>query len=119
MSAKRIDITIWQGSKWYPIFTWTDDEGDPVDITGWSGKMDIRHSEDSESDQIFTCRTADGNLDIQGELGIFRPKITATESSQFDFEWAYYDIILTPPSGAADNKIVVEGKIELNKKVTA
>lgn len=118
MPAYEQDIEIEQGSVYNPIFTWKDADGVPIDLTGWTGKMDIRVSKDRTSTLIFSCSTASGNLALGGAAGTIRPKITATETGQFSFNWAYYDIELIPPSGVAGTKRIAKGKVVLDKQVT-
>lgn len=118
MPAAEIPITIEQGSVYNPVYNWKDDDGNPIDITGWTGKMQIRESKDKNSTLVFTCSTTNGNFTINGASGEFRPKILASETEDFDFGWAYYDIELTPPSGSANTKRVAQGPVELDKQVT-
>lgn len=118
MPAAKIDIEIEQGSKWDPIYTWNDDNGNPVDLTGWSGKLELREEKDKSSSLIFRCQTADGTMTINESGGQVQPLISATETDQFDFEWAWYDIELTPPSGDSNTKRLAQGKARLDKSVT-
>lgn len=121
MAAANIDIEIEQGSKFDATFTWYTDKTKttPKDITGWTGKMQIRAEKDINSTLIHEVSSAAGNLIITGSLGTIKPVITATETNGFTFEWAWYSIELTPPSGAADTKRIVDGKVRFDKSTTA
>lgn len=118
MPAANIDIEIEQGSKFDPTFTWKDDNGNPVDITGWEGKMEIREKKNKNSPLIHRSQTSDGSMTIVGDAGQIKPIINAVETDGFDFDWAWYDIELTPPSGSSGTKRLSQGKVRLDKSVT-
>lgn len=118
MGAAKQDIVIEQGSKYDPIFQWVDEDDQPINIDGWTGKMQIRDGKSKTSTLIHEASTANGKMTINGIKGEVRPIITATESDTFSFNWAWYDIEITPPTGAADTERLAQGKVRLDKSVT-
>lgn len=129
MSAGRYSFTIEQGATLDFELAYKDSNNDPIDLTGYRGKMQIRPS--IGSDTIYATLSSsldpdgtglnfsgsDGlNPPASGTIGIF---ISANSSSQFDFGEAVYDLELA--SGSDDYPIVtrlLEGKVQLSKNVT-
>lgn len=119
MPAKVIDITIEQGAQFSPTFTWTDDNGDPVDLTGYTAKMEIRKEKDKTSAKIITLTDSGGGIDINGTEGEVTPIIDASETAELGFLWAWYDLQLTPPDNSEAVKRLVQGRVEFDKSVTS
>lgn len=119
MPVERINIEIDQGGLFNPIFTWRKPDGDPIDISGYTATMQIRESRDKNSDLIWSGTSGDGDINLFGLSGQFRPIITADETGEFSFAWAYYDLKLIPIGDSPYGKLVMGGNVKLNKTVIA
>lgn len=114
MSAGQYDITIEQGATWQRNIVWKDSTGTPIDITGYSARMQIRTRKSSTStllsidqDDYISVGTTDGLLEIS---------IPASVTAALDFRGAVYDIEIESPSGTVYR--LLEGTAELSKEVT-
>jgi hypothetical protein len=127
MSAGKYSFTIEQGSTINFEIQYKDANGNPIDLTGYSGKMMIR-SNYADTDPI-TYATLSSSLSpdgtglnfsgsngttspTSGSIGIF---ISAVSSSAFTFNIARYDLEIT--SGSIVNRIL-EGQVNLSQEVT-
>lgn len=115
MAAAYYDILIEQGATFVKNIIWKDSNGDPVDITGYTARMQIRrkkssttveHSATTENDGITLGLTA-GTIDIL---------IPATDTAEFEFTKGVYDLELVDPQGKVYR--IIEGGVEVSKEVT-
>jgi hypothetical protein len=128
MAAGRYLLTIEQGSTTDLLLEWKDSNGEPVDLTGYSARMQIRPSVDSSTTYLSITDTLsnDGtglNLTPEsasvvlpktsGSIGLF---ISAASSSNLSFTEGVYDIELQSNSGIVTR--LLEGLVKLSKEVT-
>ncbi len=74
-TSTRVDITCRRGDTFKLEFTFTDDDGDAIDLTSYTWKMDVKETDTSSSDTIGDSSfTYSGN--DEGKL-----TITATAST--------------------------------------
>jgi len=125
MAAGRYSFTIEQGTTLDFNVQYLDSNSTPVDLTDYSGRMQIRPTLTS-NDVIITLsssRAEDGTgLNFSGSNGTTPPTsgsigvfISATSSSLFNFNEAVYDLEIY--SGSIVTRIL-EGKVKLSKEVT-
>lgn len=130
MSAGRYPIYIEQGASLDFEVQYVDSEGNPVDLSGYSARMQIRPSVASNVAYITLTSNlqADGtglNLSgshstkppTSGSIGIF---ISACSSSVLDFGEAVYDLELAVPyEGGCDYVTrLIQGPVRLSQEVT-
>lgn len=114
MSTGQSNFTIKQGATFRKPFQWIAD-GVPVDMTGWTARMQIREEVDSEI-VISELTTENGGITIdplQGKIDLY---LSPEQTSQLNFESAVYDIELVDQVGEVYRDI--EGKIKLSLEVT-
>lgn len=127
MAAGKYSFTIEQGSTLDFEIQYKDPNSLPVDLTGFSGKMQIRSNfADNNPTTYITLSSslaADGTgLNFSGSNGSTPPTsgsigiyISAASSSAFSFQTARYDLEIA--SGDTVTRIL-EGQITLSKEVT-
>jgi len=128
MAAGRYLLTIEQGSTTDLLLEWKDSNGEPVDLSGYTARMQIRPSVDSSTKylDITSATASDGtglNLTPQsgsftlprtsGSIGLF---ISAASSSNLNFTEGVYDIELQSNGGIVTR--LLEGLVKLSKEVT-
>lgn len=74
-NATRVDITCRKGDTFKVEFTFTDDNGDAIDLTSYTWKMDVKETDTSSGDIIgdsnFTYSgTAQGKLTVSATATI-------------------------------------------------
>jgi hypothetical protein len=128
MSAGRYSFTIEQGATLDFELAYKDSDNNPIDLTDYQGRMQIRPSVGSDTVYLTLSSSldADGtglnfsgsdglNPPTSGTIGIF---ISANSSSQLDFNEAVYDLELATGSTYPVVTRLLEGQIQLNKNVT-
>lgn len=125
MSAGRYSFTIEQGSTLNLELQYKDASGNPIDLTDYSGRMQIRPSTSSPTVYISLSSSlqADGTgLNFSGSNGTTPPSsgsigvyISAASSSMLNFDTGVYDLEIT--SGSFVSRIL-EGQVKLSLNVT-
>ena len=126
MAAGKYTFFIEQGATTDFELVWKDNNGNPVDLSSYSARMQIR----TDYGGLLICSLsssldADGtglNLSgsngttplASGSIGIF---ISAASSSAFTFGEAKYDLELEHTSTSYVTRLI-EGKVKLSKEVT-
>ncbi len=128
MAAGRYLFTIEQGATTDLLLEYKDSNGSPVDLSGYTARMQIRPSVDSTTTylSITSVTASDGtglNLTPQsgsvtlprtsGSIGLF---ISAVSSSALTFSEGVYDIELQSSTGIVTR--LLEGMVKLSKEVT-
>lgn len=127
MAAGKYSFVIEQGSTVDFEIVYKDSSNNPVDLTGYSGKMMIRSNYADDNPTTYAILSsslaADGTgLDFSGSNGSTPPTsgsigiyISAVSSSNFTFNTARYDLEIT--SGSIVTRLL-EGQISLSQEVT-
>ena len=128
MSAGRYSFTIEQGATLDFELAYKDSDNNPIDLTGYQGRMQLRPSIGSDIKYITLSSSladdgtglnfsgSDGlNPPTSGTIGIF---ISANSSSQLDFGEAIYDLELATGSEFPIVTRLLEGQVQLSKNVT-
>jgi hypothetical protein len=130
MSAGRYNFYIEQGATFKIDLAYKDSNGDPVDLSYYTGRMQIRPS--VTSDTVYLTLSSDYNSDgtglhfsgsndnlppASGTVGVIIASCTSSELS-----WggdAYYDLELYSGSGDCAYTIrLIEGRVRLSNEVT-
>lgn len=115
MQSGKYNTTIEQGAVFRRVLTWKDDDGNAINLTGYSAVMQIRETKESET-VIHELTSEDGGITITPATGKLALFISAADTEDFDFGSAYYDLELDPGDG---EKIrLIEGIVSLSKEVT-
>lgn len=129
MAAGKYSFTIEQGSTVDFEIVYKDSNGDPIDLTGYQARMQLRPSPGSDvlyltlSSSLDPCGTG---LNLSGSQGTKPPTsgsigiyISAISSSQLNFDLASYDLEISSGSGNCYTVTrLLEGKVKLSKEVT-
>jgi hypothetical protein len=125
MAAGRYSFIIEQGSTLDFEIQYKDSNNVPIDLTGYSGRMQIRSNIDSPTPIITLSSSLDADgtgLNFSGSNGTTPPTsgsigiyISAASSSAFTFTTAVYDLEIV--SGSRVTRIL-EGGVSLSREVT-
>lgn len=114
MTAAIYNFTIEQGATFQRDFVYQDAQNNPINLTGYSARMQVRQKKDS--DQIFIdATTQNGKLVVTPLTGKVSLNLSASETSALKFESAVYDLELEA-NGVVTR--LLEGTINLSKQVT-
>lgn len=125
MAAGRYSFVIEQGSTFSLELQYKDANGNPINLTDYSGKMQIRPSVGSPTVYITLSSSLepDGTgLNFSGSNGTTPPTsgsigvyISAVSSSALNFDTGVYDLEIA--SGSVVTRIL-EGQVKLSPNVT-
>ena len=128
MSAGRYSFTIEQGTTFQLELIYKDSNQTPVDLTGYSGRMQLRPTVDSTTVYLTLSSSlrADGTgLNFSGSSGTNPPSsgsigiyIASCTSSLLNFTNAYYDLEIYSGSNCPYTVRLIEGQVQLSKEVT-
>lgn len=109
-----LDITIQQGGTFNLILQWQDQNGNRVNLTGYSADMKIKPSPGS-STVYHESSTTNGEITLNAN-GLITIIIAAATTAALNWISAFYDLKMTDGSG---NVIyLVAGAAYLNAQVT-
>jgi hypothetical protein len=105
-----------QGATFEAVLTWKNDDETPVDLTGYTARMQIRQTiNDPTTEAELT--TENGRIELGGVDGTITLMIPADVTE--DFAWndpAVYDLELISGTGKVTR--VLKGNVELDEEVT-
>jgi hypothetical protein len=119
MAAGRYNFVIEQGTTFTLALQYKDSNSVPIDLTGYSGRMQIRPSIGSPTTYLCLSSSiqADGTgitfpTPTSGSISLY---ISAVSSSQLTFNQGVYDLEIT--SGSVVTRLI-QGNVQLSKEVT-
>ena len=113
--AGLLDITLDQGADRTIINTWKDSEGALMDLTGYTGVMQIRETK-SGTEALLELTTENGGLAMGGVAGTITMVFTDTQTAALDFDEGTYDLLLYDSTMKA--RRLLQGKIINSKSTT-
>lgn len=114
MTAGIWNINLEQGTTWSRRVVVTDKQGYPVNLAGYTVRMQARETYDSPA--VLDLSVGSGITLTNPTAGEFLLKITNEQSRALVFEQAIYDIEITAPNG--DTMRLMQGAIRLSREVT-
>ena len=131
MAAGKYSFVIEQGATLDFEVQYKDSSGDPIDLTEYSGRLQIRSTFAQNGGELFLTLSSSRNPDgtglnfsgsdgntppTSGSIGIF---VAACTSSLLTFNEAVYDLEIYSGSAHCPFTIrLIEGKVKLSKEVT-
>lgn len=115
MAAGVYNFTIEQGTTFRRTLTLKDSAGDPINLTGYTARMQIRAEVESTT-VLLSLTTSNGGISLGGAAGTIEWFISDTNTSAITSEGVYdLEIVNT-----ATNEVtrVLKGKVRLDKEVT-
>ena len=129
MAAGIYNFTIEQGSTVDFEIAYKDSNSDPIDLTGYQARMQIKNLPGGSTTYLTLSSSLDASgtgLNLRGSsgtnpftsgtIGVY---VAAVTSSLLDFNTAFYDLELVSGTGnTATVTRVIQGKVTLDKEVT-
>lgn len=117
MPATTYDIVIEQGATFALNLVYRNDAGTPVDLSGYSARMQVR--ETFASDSTLLALTSAAGITLGGAAGTINIEASDETTSAIPIRqivWAVYDLELVPPNGKALR--LLQGAAEIRPEVT-
>jgi hypothetical protein len=106
--AQKVNIVIDQGATFNTYYTFTDDNGDPVDFTNYTGSAQMRRSYLSSTFHTFTVGLAN--------TGVVSLSMSAQATANIAAGRYVYDLEVTDLSNVVSR--LVEGIVTVTPEVT-
>lgn len=113
MAAGLYDITCEQGATFNLVLTWRNPDQSPIDVTGYTAKMQVRTSKSAES-AVLTLTDGDG-ITLGGVDGTITLTASATATGDIAEGTYVYDLELD--SGSVVTRLI-EGAFVVSGQVT-
>lgn len=108
-------ITCPKGATLDQTFTWKDPNGDPINLTGYTARMQVRKRVEA-STVLLDLTIANGGITLGGVAGTIRVQATAAATAAITESDGVYDLELIAGSGAVTR--LLEGSFYLPAEVT-
>ena len=115
MPAGIYDILAEQGATLRRVLTWRDANKDPIDLTGYSARMQVRKTLDTDS-VLLSLSTANGSITLGGSTGTVTIEVSPLKMSQLAAGIFWYDIELVSPTGVVTR--LLQGRFNVSREVT-
>ena len=114
MAAGQYNINIEQGSTLDIPVVWKSSDGVPINLTGYTARMQIRRTK-ADPSILYELTTENGRLSIDGPQGKVTIRIPAADSAGFTWRRGVYDLEMV--SGDAVTRLL-EGAVTVSPEVT-
>ena len=130
MAAGKYSFVLEQGTTINFEIQYKDSNGNPINLTGYSGKMQIKSNYADDSPIVYltlsSSRNSDGTgLNFSGSNGTTPPTsgsigiyISSCTSSLLNFNTALYDLEIYSGSNCPYTIRLLEGQVRLSQEVT-
>jgi FlaG/FlaF family flagellin (archaellin) len=113
MTAGKYDFIIEQGATFRKVFRWQQSDGEPVDLTGVTAKM---QAWDNDHRNKLIDFNTEGDISIDADAGEVTVELPDSVTSALTFDIARYDLKLTSPN--TDKTRLIQGRIRLSRQET-
>ena len=113
--AANYDITIEQGATFQLNLIWKDSAGAPIDLTGYTAKMQVRQRYASD-DAVLSLSTTAGTIVLGGVAGTINITGPAADTAAITIKQGVYDVELTSAGGIVTR--LIEGCVAISPEVT-
>lgn len=115
MPAAVYNITIEQGATLRLSFIWKDSDEDPINLTGYSARMQVRRTA-SSTDALLSLSSDDGQITLGGEAGTIDVVGSADLTKNMKAKCGVYDIELESSGGVVTR--LIQGDVTISPEVT-
>ncbi len=114
--AGLYNIVADQGAAFTRTFKWRDPANKPIQLTGYTGRMQVRPSIESE-DVVLELTTENGRMELGETTGDVVVYVDTTTMTNIESDRYVYDLELVAPNGIDVHKLV-HGNFVVRAEVT-
>ena len=112
----KVNLDVYQGATFRHSFRWLHtDEITPVDLSGFTARLQARDHIDSQP-AVITLTTSNGGLNIDPAAGKITVHMSAETTAGIFYRRLVYDLEIVAPNG--DVRRLIMGKISVSPEVT-
>lgn len=113
--AASFTLVLEQGAQKDLVFALKDSNNNPIDLTSWTAKLQIRETFDS-TNPLLTLTSPASGLVINAGAGTITLSITAAQTTALTVERAVWDLLGTDAGGAP--RRLLQGVVNIMRRVT-
>lgn len=114
MPAGQYNFAIEKGTTFRKTITWKDSVGNPVNLAGYSAKLQLR---DKAGGSVFLeLSTTNGRISFNPAFGQILLYIAAPDTSTINARKCVYDLELVAPN--TDVTRLLQGKVTISEEIT-
>jgi hypothetical protein len=114
MDTPRHDIEIHQGASFAIGFSYLDPEKNPIDLTGWTARMQVRNTVGGKV--LADLSTENGGIQIDPLVGRLKVSISRNATRSMPVGRGSYDVFIVSPDDFAIK--LIEGDVGIVASVT-
>ena len=107
--ATKANITVDQGTTFSTTISLTDDNGDPIDLTGYTGRSQMRKHYTSSNSQSFS-------VSLSNTEGTVALSLTAAQTANLTAGRYVYDVEVVSAANVVSR--IIEGIVTVTPEVT-
>ena len=112
-----VPISVDQGATFIWPITYLNTDKSPVDLSGYTARMQIRQTAESSGSAIVDLTTSNGGISIYGTIGLINVIISETQTSSFPAPFCgVYDLLVYSTGGISEK--LLYGPVSINPVVT-
>ena len=115
-AVEILNITFEQGTSFDMVYTWTDANGNPIDLTGYQAKLIVATDLINKTQILLFSSGDDGtpntSITLGGAAGTVEVQAEASATTAMTFSTGVYALIVQDGSGTTTK--LLEGAIGLN-----
>lgn len=115
MAAGEHDIVIEIGATFFLNVTWKDSNDDPIDLTNYDARMQVRKKYSSTT-ALIEATTGNGKITLGGALGTILIELEPADSEDITDKYGVYDLELINPSSQVYR--ILKGVVTFDPEVT-
>jgi hypothetical protein len=108
-------LTVYQGASFREHFTWTDENNTPVNLTGYTARMQARPAPES-ADAFMALTTANGGITLGGAAGTILVQMSAAQTAALPSGGGHYDLELVAADGTVTRLLM--GRLYISQEIT-
>ena len=116
MPAGIYDIIIEQGATFNFALIWRDPSGMPINLTGYTARMQVRQTVTQPDPAPLSLTTENGGITLGGPAGPINVLATPVQTAGLSFRAGVYDLELVSPGGEVTR--LVQGSVVVSPEVT-
>ena len=114
--AGLYNIVADQGATFSRTITWTDSARNPINVTGYTARMQVRATLES-TQTVLELTTQNSKISLGGILGTVTLTVSAADMANVSADKYVYDLELVAPTTGVVNRLV-QGNFVVRGEVT-
>ena len=115
--AVAYNVVIDQGANWFLNVNYNNPNGTPVNLSGYSGALQMRSYPDASTAVLSLTSAAGGGITITALTGLVAIAATATQTRAIDEGTYYYDLEITDTFTGVVTRLI-QGQAVVSAEVT-